>query len=132
MSEVKTDKLTGVGTAKTVTVTVGASVTQSLEQGLAKAWIRYDGTDPGSGADSLNIGSITDTGTGEQRPVFTNNMASENYAVPTLSSQHHELLGNAGGSTGTTTSTFAITTGNSSHANADTGRVGLAVFGDLA
>ena len=106
--------------------------TDYLAYGSAKAWVRYDGTNPGSGADSLNIGSITDTGTGEQRPVFTNNMASENYAVPTLSSQHHELLGNAGGTTGTTTSTFSINTGNSSHAAADTTRVGLAVFGDLA
>ena len=133
MSTVLVNTLTGTSTAGSIAVTgEGNSTTTNLQQGLAKAWIRYDGTDPGSGADSLNIGSITDTGTGEQRPVFTNNMASENYAVPTLSSQHHELLGNAGGTTGTTTSTFASTTGNSSHANADTGRVGLAVFGDLA
>ena len=42
MSEIKTDKLTGVSTAKTVTVTVGATATQSLEQGLGKAWARWE------------------------------------------------------------------------------------------
>ena len=33
MSEIKVDTLTGKTTAKTVTVTVGATATQSLEQG---------------------------------------------------------------------------------------------------
>ena len=41
MSEIKTDKLTGVGTANDITVTVGASATQSLEQGLVKTWIAF-------------------------------------------------------------------------------------------
>ena len=40
MSEILVNKLTGVGTAKTVTVTVGATATQSLEQGLAKVWCK--------------------------------------------------------------------------------------------
>ena len=39
-SILKVDELQGIATAKTVTVTVGASVTQSLEQGLAKSWQR--------------------------------------------------------------------------------------------
>ena len=132
MSEVITDKLTGRATANDVTVTVGATATQSLEQGLAKAWVRYDGTNPASGADSLNIASITDSGTGDQRPVMTNAMASENYAPVSTSAQYHELLGNAGGSTGTTTTTFKIETSSSSNSSADTGRVACAVFGDLA
>ena len=38
MSEIKVDTLTGKTTANDITVTVGASATQSLEQGLAKAW----------------------------------------------------------------------------------------------
>ena len=67
-------------TKGTVVGSEGGSATTNLAQGLAKAWIRYDGTSPGSGADSLNIASITDSGTGDQRPVMTNAMASENYA----------------------------------------------------
>jgi len=133
MSEVKTNKLTGTSTAGSILVTgEGNSTTTNLQQGLAKAWIRYDGTNPGSGADSLNIASITDSGTGDQRPVMTNAMASENYAPVSTSSQYHELLGNAGGSTGTTTTTFKIETRDSGNSAADTGRVACAVLGDLA
>ena len=44
MSEIKVDTLTGKTTANDITVTVGASVTQSLEQGLIKGFVTYDGT----------------------------------------------------------------------------------------
>ena len=132
-SQLKVDTITGVTTAGSIAITgEGNSTTTNLQQGLAKAWIRYDGTSPGSGADSLNIASITDSGTGDQRPVMTNAMASENYAPVSTSAQYHELLGNAGGSTGTTTTTFKIETRNSSNSAADTGRVACAVLGDLA
>ena len=63
MSEVKTDKLTGVGTTKTVTVTVGSSATQSLEQGLLKCWVHA--TNAAVIEDSLNTSSSVDDGTGQ-------------------------------------------------------------------
>ena len=64
MSEILVNKLTGTSTAKTVTVTVGGSATQSLEQGLAKHFINFSmaGT---SARDSLNFSSLTDTATGK-------------------------------------------------------------------
>ena len=76
MSEVKTNKLTGTSTAKTVTVTVGASATQSLEQGLTKAFINNDGDT--TIADSLNISSYTDAADGAQNYSWTNNFAIAN------------------------------------------------------
>jgi len=78
MSEIKVDSLTGKTTAKTVTVTVGATATQSLEQGLAKARVNYDATaitDPASLTgvfDSFNISSILDGGTSFSTIAFTN------------------------------------------------------------
>ena len=40
MSEIKTDKLTGVGTAGVIVVTgEGNSTTTNLQQGLAKSWL---------------------------------------------------------------------------------------------
>tara|TARA_R100001163_G_scaffold65100_1_gene61113 strand:+ start:2276 stop:2656 length:381 start_codon:yes stop_codon:yes gene_type:complete len=63
MSEVKTNKLTGTSTAKTVTVTVGSSATQSLEQGLIKCWIHANNA--ASIEDSLNTSSSVDDGTGQ-------------------------------------------------------------------
>ena len=54
MSEIKTDKLTGVSTAGSILVTgEGNSTTTNLQQGLAKAWVTYtDGS--WTIGDSLN------------------------------------------------------------------------------
>ena len=71
MSEIKTNKLTGVSTAKTVTVTVGGSATQSLESGLAKHHVNYDAAAVATDA-SLNQSSLTDQRTGEFLSNYTN------------------------------------------------------------
>lgn len=79
MSEVITDKLTGRATANDVTVTVGATATQSLEQGLAKAWIDKP-TDGASINDSFNVSSLDDDGTGQFGVNVTNAFSSASYA----------------------------------------------------
>ena len=78
-SILKVDNLTGNTTAKTVTVTVGATATQSLEQGLTKAFINNDGDT--TIADSLNISSMTDDADGAQTYLWTNNFAVANSYV---------------------------------------------------
>lgn len=82
MSEVITDKLTGRATANDITVTVGASATMSLEQGLAKHYINFDASSgtPTSN-DSFNVSSITDTTTGQFAINMTNNYANANYSL---------------------------------------------------
>ena len=77
MSEVITNKLTGRTTAKTVTVTVGASATMSLEQGLAKTWLLYNNS--GAIADSLNISTVTDIQTGNWLENYTSSMSTVSY-----------------------------------------------------
>jgi len=80
MSEILVNKLTGTSTAKDITVTVGASVTMSLEQGLAKVWLNY----AGSGTtfnDSNGVSSATDNGVGDYTYSFTSNMSNANYAI---------------------------------------------------
>tara|TARA_R100001126_G_C4782597_1_gene127847 strand:- start:73 stop:501 length:429 start_codon:yes stop_codon:yes gene_type:complete len=80
-SILKVDTLTGNTTAKTVTVTVGASATQSLETGLVKAWINANtGSSPATN-DSFNFSSITDNADGDESFNFTNNMANDDFAV---------------------------------------------------
>ena len=78
-SILKVDALTGNTTAKTVTVTVGATATQSLEQGLTKAFINNDGDT--TIADSLNISSYADAADGAQTYLWTNNFAVANSYV---------------------------------------------------
>lgn len=86
MSTVTVDNLTGKTTAKTVTVTVGATATQSLEQGLAKAWIHFDahGDAAVSGTpitrDSLNNSTLGDDGNGDYTANFVSNFANGFYA----------------------------------------------------
>ena len=82
MSEIKVDTLTGKTTANDITVTVGASATMSLEQGLAKIWVNFDGTASGATArDSLGLSSMSDIGTGNYSINYNNNMSNSNYAV---------------------------------------------------
>jgi len=83
MSTAKVNTLTGTTTAGSISVTgEGNSTTTNLQQGLLKSWVDI----PADGAslnDSFNIGSSTDSGTGDRRVAFTNNMATANYAITT-------------------------------------------------
>ena len=82
-SQLKVDTITGVTTAGSIAVTgEGNSTTTNLQQGLLKSWVDI----PADGAslnDSFNIGSSTDSGTGDRRVAYTNNMATANYAITT-------------------------------------------------
>ena len=86
MSTVTVDNLKGKTTAKTVTVTVGATATQSLEQGLCKAWIHFDahGDAAVSGTpitrDSLNNSTLGDDGDGDYTANFVSNFANGFYS----------------------------------------------------
>jgi len=82
MSEIKVDTLTGKTTAGDITVTSeGGAATQSLQQGLAKVWVNFNGTGTIAARDSLNVTSLTDFGTGEHAPNYTNALNNGNYSV---------------------------------------------------
>ena len=80
MSTILVDNLTGKTSAGDITVTSeGGAATQSLQQGLAKAWINhFEGT---SVNDSLNCTSLTDNGTGYHSHSFVNAHANKYYAA---------------------------------------------------
>ena len=81
MSEIKVDTLTGKTTANDITVTVGATATQSLEQGLVKHWCMFNSENATvTAADSLNLSSIGDNAPGQYYQNFTNNMGNTNYS----------------------------------------------------
>ena len=84
---IKTDKLTGNTTAGSISVVgEGNSTTTNLQQGLAKAFNAFDFND-NSTKDSLNIGSVTDRGTGSLYGNYTNNMNSVSHiAIGSVSS----------------------------------------------
>ena len=81
MSEIKVDTLTGKTSAGDITVTSeGGAATQSLQQGLAKAWWNLNGTGTIAGRDSLNVSSYDDVGTGLYDSNYTNAMANADYS----------------------------------------------------
>ena len=85
MSEIKVDTLTGKTSAGDITVTSeGGAATQSLQQGLAKAWVFfYQTTQVIQG--SLNISSLTDAGAGESALSPSNPMLNGTDNVITVS-----------------------------------------------
>ena len=77
-SILKVDEMQGVTSAGSITVTSeGGSATQSLQQGLAKAWL--SGSNAAVVSDSINIASGTDNGTGDYTYAFTNSMGNANF-----------------------------------------------------
>jgi hypothetical protein len=84
MSTILVDNLTGKTSAGSITVTSeGGAATQSLQQGLAKAWSNFKGNSNAID-DSLNISIITDRGTGSMYGNYTNSIM--NYTVMGASS----------------------------------------------
>ena len=79
-SELKVDKFTGVTTAGSIDVTgEGNSTTTNLQQGLLKAWSHI--TTHNTVADSLNLSSVTDQGTGQSNDNFTNAFGNTTYCI---------------------------------------------------
>lgn len=70
--------------AETGTGGTGAVLTPTPEnmkhhEGIAKAWVNFDGTGTVSIRDSYNVSSITDNGVGDYTINFTNAFANANY-----------------------------------------------------
>ena len=96
MSTVVLDTITGKSTATTITIgstpVISASANSmtirgegsaqtSIQQGLAKAFISFDGVGTSAEEDTFNASLVTDIGTGNYVFGITNNMASVNYIV---------------------------------------------------
>ena len=102
MSTIIIDTITGKSTATTVTIgstpVVSASANSmtirgegsnqtSIQQGLAKSWINFNGTGTIAITDSFNMTSITDNGTGDYTVTIANDMNAGDYAVATAGRQ---------------------------------------------
>jgi hypothetical protein len=135
MSEIKVDTLTGKTTANDITVTVGASATMSLEQGLAKAWIFTTDKTSYVPTGSFNVSSMTDNGTGRPETNFTNSFNDTNI-VAGFDAGYNRFAGNYTTDGGITTSTFAhsifASSGSLNDIAASGVGFGASYLGDLA
>ena len=81
-SQLKVDTITGVTTAGSMAVTgEGNSTTTNLQQGLAKAWMSFNGSSTVSTNDSFNTSALTDNGTGAYTVSIANDMANDDYVA---------------------------------------------------
>jgi len=130
MSTILVDNLTGKTSAGSITVTSeSGAATQSLQQGLAKAWASWNSTT--TVQDSLNISSLSDSGTG----VTVNNFSSSfSNALFSTSGSHDRLGGNINSFLVNAFGTASVTTSTYTNAGAIDASVLASsnVHGDLA
>mgnify|MGYP001096644624 CR=1 FL=1 len=55
----------------------------SLTDGVAKAWVNFNGTGTIAARDSYNVSGLTDNGTGDYTISFSNSMANVDYSCST-------------------------------------------------
>ena len=131
MSEILVNKLTGTSTAGSILVTgEGNSTTTNLQQGLAKTWVNIDGTGTIAARDSLNVGSLTDNGTGTYDINFTNNFGNINYCMVVGGFGGSGIGSNYDISTNTTAESNVRGFAGTAYSDADT--LQCAALGDLA
>ena len=141
MSEILVNKLTGTSTAGSILVTgEGNSTTTNLQQGLAKAWCSYGGSGT-TFADSFNMTSATDNGTGNYTFTIANDMANADYAATSIvhpstsaSTALHtcEADCSSGYLAGSLRVEVAYSTSSSSRVEFDPTKCAVAFHGDLA
>ena len=80
-SVLKVDEMQGVTSAGNITITgEGGSGTMQLQQGVAKVWVNFDGTQTSITArDSFNVSAmVDDSASGEYQIQFTSNFSNNN------------------------------------------------------
>ena len=131
--------------ANPTTVKGEGTATTNLQQGLAKAWVNFDGTASGAAArDGFNNSSMTDVDTGVYTLTITNAMNSTNSMVASGlctddgSANNHvanlslDRTGSGGSPFTTTTVGFNSVFETSGATRNDMDFVTVAIHGDLA
>tara|TARA_Y100000389_G_scaffold175321_1_gene185983 strand:- start:484 stop:939 length:456 start_codon:yes stop_codon:yes gene_type:complete len=134
--EIKTNTFKGQTTAGSIAVQSEGTATTNLQQGLAKAWINFDGTASGAAArGSLNLASMTDTSTGVYVCNLTNAFANTNDCAATSSASAATTGSDNRNISTTLTSASAIDSRVSNAASGavlDTSINYVSAYGDLA
>ena len=132
-SQLKVDTITGVTTAGSISVTgEGNSTTTNLQQGLAKAWIHFNGTASGAAAnDSLNLSSMTDNGTADYTSAWSSVFSNAFYSV-TGATEYSSIFTMQDNSTSQTTGGVRYVTVTDGGAAVDEEKVCTTNHGDLA
>lgn len=131
MATLKTNTLTGTSTAGSIAVTgEGNSTTTNLQQGLVKAWCKFNGEASSiANDDSFNVSGLTDHGTGQYTITIDNDMANDDYAHTCNGSEQVFSPLNA---LNTLTGSVRVYSKNLSDSHIDAQEVSVQITGDLA
>ena len=148
MSEIILDTITGKSTATTITIgstpVVSASANSmtirgegsnqtSIQQGLIKGWIRFDGSGTIAIDDSFNYASITDNGTGDYTATLSTAMGNVNYApVAGAGDVNYGAKIDLEHSDTNTTTAMRLRTAGTVSGTGDTDLVAIHIAGDLS
>ena len=126
-------QITGEGLQSTLAIgSEGGAVTTSVQQGLAKAWC-YISSSGTVVSDSLNIGSVTDNGTGSYQPNFSSNMSNATYNHAISTGSHATSHNCSTDTSNAATSSFRIRCANGAEsATQDLANTYGLIHGDLA
>ena len=127
---IASNKFVGTASGTMTVVGEGGTTQTNLQQGLCKAWCRFD---DGASSDSFNVSSVTDHGTGDYQVFIANDMANATY-IATL------MFGETGGSGVlrignrdlAAASVGCVGTNGDQSTGQDINRCGVDVAGDLA
>ena len=130
MATLKTNTLTGTSTAGSIAVTAeGNSTTTNLQQGLTKAWNKFQGSGTIANDDSFNVSGLTDNGTGDYTIATNNDMGNDDYSTNCNSAEQVTSIYNA---SNTLVGSVRIYIQQLSGSNADAQEVSVQICGDLA
>jgi len=135
MSEIIADNLTGKTAAGNVTITSeGGSATMQLQQGVAKAWVNFNGTGTIAARDSLNLSSLVDNNTGRYDVNLTNSLNNDDFASVSCVGEVVSSAGDRSASNSPVDSNTVLvgTTSSNNGAYNDNDFVLTTIHGDLA
>ena len=127
-----------ISSAGQITAQGEGTNTTNLQQGLAKVWIKIDGTQSAGSMpqDSFNVTNMTDTNTGRHIINYTNNMNAVHYSFTGMARQDgsddRAIIVSQEEDDVTDTSNLPITTQNDGGSYVDTAGACVTIHGDLA
>lgn len=99
------------------------------QQGLAKAWVNFNGTGTVAIRDSFNVSSVTDSDVGVYQVNFTTALADANYAAMASASDNALICGISPGRDTKTTTALSVVTRQDGSGRYDPTQVSVAIFG---
>lgn len=151
MSQISADTIKGVtstnnitlgntpivsASANSLTIRGEGSAQTSVQQGLCKQWIHFNGSGTIAILDSFNTTTIVDNGSGDYQVTIANDMSNVNYSVS--GTMCHPTTGNSSAArqgpavNEHATGSYQIYCGSNSTTLSDVSVVNLQTMGDLA